>query len=78
MIPCYFKAFLTTYLTVLKILCIFAFLLGYVGNILFCRYGTKTFCNSLLNVAKAPYFLKVQYAGNYVLYIEIKADMINS
>ena len=24
------------------------------------------------------HFLKVQYAGNYVLYIEIKADMINS
>ena len=78
MVPCYFKAFLLL-LTVLEILCTFAFLLGYVlGNMLFCRYGTKTFCNSLLNVAKAPYFLKVQYAGNYVLYIEIKADMINS
>lgn len=61
MIPCYFKAFLLL-LTVLEILCIFAFLLGYVGNMLFCRYGAKTFCNSLLNVAKAPYFLKVQYA----------------
>ena len=69
MIPCYFKAFLLR-LTALEILCTFAFLLGYVGNMLFCRYGTKTFC--------APYFLKVQYAGNYVLSIEIRADMIDT